>query len=171
MAKSSNTALIILAFFAIYVIWGSTYLLNKIAVTELPAYMLASIRFVSAGLLIFGICKILGISIKISAKQLKNSFIAGFLFLTFGNGVFVWGLKFVDSGFAALEVAAMPLIVLILMRVVDGKKIQPMSNSWDNRNLFVGESKADCSKRRNTTRNDHYIFLCFRLVCRKLICI
>ena len=127
MAKSSNTALIILAFFAIYVIWGSTYLLNKIAVTELPAYMLASIRFVSAGLLIFGICKVLGISIKISAKQLKNSFIAGFLFLTFGNGVFVWGLKFVDSGFAALEVAAMPLIVLILMRVVDGKKIQPMS--------------------------------------------
>ena len=127
MAKTSNTALIILAFFAIYVIWGSTYLLNKIAVTELPAYMLASIRFVSAGLLIFGICKIMGISIKVNAQQFKNSFIAGFLFLTFGNGVFVWGLKYVDSGFAALEVAAMPLIVLILMRVVDGKKIQPMS--------------------------------------------
>lgn len=127
MAKPSNTALIILAFIAIYVIWGSTYLMNKIAVTELPAYMLASIRFVTAGVLIFGICKAMRIPIKVSAAELKNSFIAGFLFLTFGNGVFVWGLKYVDSGFAALEVAAMPLIVLILMRVVDGKKIQPMS--------------------------------------------
>lgn len=127
MAKSSNTLLIILAFFAIYVIWGSTYLLNKIAVTELPAYMLAGIRFVTAGLLIFGICKIARISIKVTARQFINSCIAGFLFLTFGNGVFVWGLKYVDSGFAALEVAAMPLIVLLMMRVVDGKKIKAMS--------------------------------------------
>lgn len=127
MAKSSKTLLIVLAFIAIYVIWGSTYLMNKIAVTELPAYMLASIRFVTAGVLIFGICKMLKISIKVTKRQFRNSFIAGFLFLTFGNGVFVWGLKYVDSGFAALEVAAMPLIVLILMRVIDGKKIQPMS--------------------------------------------
>tara|TARA_R110000796_G_scaffold88850_6_gene191981 strand:- start:50970 stop:51914 length:945 start_codon:yes stop_codon:yes gene_type:complete len=127
MTKSSNTVLVILAFFAIYVIWGSTYLMNKIAVTELPAYMLASIRFICAGVLILGICKIMRISLKVTARQFKNSCIAGFLFLTFGNGVFVWGLKFVDSGFAALEVAAMPLMVLILMRVIDGKKIQPMS--------------------------------------------
>jgi drug/metabolite transporter (DMT)-like permease len=127
MPKPSNTILIILAFFAIYVIWGSTYLLNKIAVTELPAYMLAAIRFITAGLLIFGICKISGIAIKITARQFLNSFIAGFLFLTFGNGVFVWGLKYVDSGFAALEVAAMPLIVLVMMRIVDGKKIKVMS--------------------------------------------
>jgi len=127
MAKPTNTVLIVLAFFAIYVIWGSTYLLNKIAVTELPAYMLAGMRFTTAGLLIFGICKITNIPIKITARQFINSAIAGFLFLTFGNGVFVWGLKYVDSGFAALEVAAMPLIVLIMMRIVDGKKIQAMS--------------------------------------------
>ena len=37
MNKPQNKILIVLAFFAIYVIWGSTYLLNKIAVTELPA--------------------------------------------------------------------------------------------------------------------------------------
>ncbi|QWX85277.1 EamA family transporter [Cellulophaga sp. HaHaR_3_176] len=127
MAKSSQTLLIVFAFIAIYIIWGSTYLMNKIAVTELPAYMLASIRFVTAGLLIFGICKLMKIPIRVTKRQFRNSFIAGFLFLTFGNGVFVWGLKYVDSSFAALEVAAMPLIVLILMRVIDGKKIQAMS--------------------------------------------
>lgn len=127
MSKQNNTTLIILAFFSIYVIWGSTYLLNKIAVAELPPFMLASIRFVVAGILIFILCKFMGISIGISKKQLLNTTIAGFLFLTFGNGVVVWALKYVDSGFAALEISAQPLLVLLLMRILQGKKIQPMS--------------------------------------------
>ncbi len=127
MPKSQNSILIILAFFSIYVIWGSTYLLNKIAVNELPPFMLASIRFIVAGILIFIIAIIMGKSIAISWRQLKNTIIAGFLFLTFGNGVVVWALKFVDSGFAALEISAQPLIILLLMRVLQGKKIQMMS--------------------------------------------
>nr|WP_299068232.1 EamA family transporter [uncultured Allomuricauda sp.] len=127
MGKSSNSALVVLAFFAIYVIWGSTYLLNKIAVQELPPFMLASFRFTTAGLLIFILAKLLGIKISITKKQLWNTIIAGFLFLSFGNGVVVWALKYVDSGFAALEISAQPLIILLLMRILQGKRIQPMS--------------------------------------------
>ena len=127
MGKQNNTILVILAFFSIYVIWGSTYLLNKIAVTELPPFMLASIRFTTAGILIFIIAKIIGFSLKITLKQFVNTIVAGFLFLTFGNGVIVWALKYVDSGFAALEISAQPLVVLLLMRFFDGKKIKLMS--------------------------------------------
>ncbi|WP_339704525.1 EamA family transporter [uncultured Kriegella sp.] len=127
MGKPRNTTLIILAFFSIYVIWGSTYLLNKIAVTELPPFMLASVRFGIAGLLIFVLAKFMGIDISITKKQWINTTKAGFLFLAFGNGTVVWALKYVDSGFAALEVSAQPLVVLLLMRVLEGKKIQPMS--------------------------------------------
>jgi drug/metabolite transporter (DMT)-like permease len=39
----------------------------------------------------------------------------------------VWALKYVDSGFAALEISAQPLVVLLLMLILQGKKIQPMS--------------------------------------------
>jgi len=138
MSKSNNTTLIILAFFSIYVIWGSTYLLNKIAVAELPPFMLASVRFVVAGILILVLCKFIGISIGISKRQLLNSIIAGFLFLTFGNGVVVWALKYVDSGFAALEISAQPLLVLILMRIF------VCMLSWGYGSLFVG--KADLPK-------------------------
>ena len=127
MGKTPNTVLIILCFFSIYVIWGSTYLLNKIAVSELAPFMLAAIRFITAGLLIFVLCKFLGISLSITKKQLKNTIIVGFLFLTFGNGLVVWALRFVDSGFAALEISAQPLIVLLLLRVLQGKKIKTMS--------------------------------------------
>ncbi|MCW1953085.1 MAG: EamA family transporter [Flavobacteriia bacterium] len=124
---SKNPVLIFLAFIAIYVIWGSTYLLNKIAVTSLDPFMLGACRFVTSGLLIFIIAKFLGLSIAITKKQLLNAAIAGFFFLSFGNGVVVWALRYVDSSFAALEISSQPLVVLILMRVFQGKKISPMS--------------------------------------------
>ena len=127
MSQSKKTSLIILAFGAIYIIWGSTYLLNKIAVTELPPFMLASMRFTIAGLLIFSIAKLLGMPLKISFNQFKNCAIAGFLFLTVGNGGVVWALKFVDSGFAALVISAQPLVVLILMLILQGKAIKQTS--------------------------------------------
>ena len=127
MKQHSSKLLIVLAFFAIYVIWGSTYLFNKIAVTALPPFFLASIRFYTAGFLIMIIAKILKFKIGITRKQFLNTLIAGFLFLVYGNGVFVWALKYVDSGFAALLAATQPLFVLLLMRLIDRKPMQKKS--------------------------------------------
>lgn len=127
MPKSNSKVLIIVAFFSIYIIWGSTYLLNKIAVTELSPFFLASIRFSCASVLIFCIAKIMKMKIAITKKQFLNSILVGFLFLVYGNGVFVWALKYVDSGFAALLASTQPLFVLLLMRLMDNKKMQPKS--------------------------------------------
>ena len=127
MVQPKKSVLIILAFFAIYVIWGSTYMMNKVAVAELPPFKIATIRFVVAGLIIFGIAKMMKISLAITKKQLINTAIGGFFFLTFGNGVVVWALKYVDSGFAALEISAQPLVVLIMMRLLQGIKIEASS--------------------------------------------
>jgi drug/metabolite transporter (DMT)-like permease len=127
MSFPRKTILIILAFFAIYVIWGSTYLLNKIVVTEVSPLYLASMRFTVASVLIFIIAKAMKLKLAITSKQLKNNMIAGFLFLVYGNGVFVWALKYVDSGFAALLASIQPLMVLAMMRMIDGKKIQRSS--------------------------------------------
>lgn len=102
-------------------------MLNKVAVGELPPFFLASIRFTSAGLLIFIVSRVMGYSLSITKKQLINAFIVGVLFLSFGNGVIVWALKYVDSGFAALVISAQPLVVLLLMRLLQGKKIKTMS--------------------------------------------
>ena len=123
----NSKLLIIAAFFSIYIIWGSTYLFNKIAVTELSPLFLASIRFLVAGGLIMIIAKLLKLPIKISRNQLGNSAIAGFLFLVYGNGVFVWALKYVDTGFAALLASTQPLFVLFLLRLIDGKRLQQKS--------------------------------------------
>lgn len=123
----NSKVLIIASFFAIYVIWGSTYLFNKVAVTELSPLFLASVRFLTAGTLIIIIAKLLKASLTITKKQLLNTIIAGFLFLVYGNGVFVWALKYVDSGFAALLASTQPLFVLFLLRLIDRKPLQKKS--------------------------------------------
>lgn len=122
-----NKILLIIAFFSIYVFWGSTYLLNKIVVSELPPLMLSSIRFVIAGGLIFCIALVLKIPILISRKQFINSLIAAFFFLAYGNGTIVWALQYVDSGFASLEASTQPIVILILMRLFYGIKIKTKS--------------------------------------------
>ena len=45
----------------------------------------------------------------------------------YGNGVFVWALQYVDTGFAALLASTQPLFVLFLLRLIDGKKMQRKS--------------------------------------------
>lgn len=127
MENRSQTLLILASFFAIYVIWGSTYLLNKVAVAELPPFMLAGIRFTVASILIFIIAAFMKKDLRITPRQFLNTVIAGFLFLSFGNGVVVWALKYVDSNFAALEISAQPLIVLLMMWGFRGQRIKAMS--------------------------------------------
>jgi len=127
MTKLNTKILIPIAFFAIYVIWGSTYLMNKIAVQQLSPFFLASIRFFLSSLLILFISKLMKLNLKISKKELLNTILVGFMFLVFGNGVFVWSLKYIDSGFAALLASTQPLFVLLLMRLIDNKKIKSKS--------------------------------------------
>jgi len=127
MESRPQLPLIIAAFIAIYVIWGATYLFNKVAVAELAPFMLAAIRFITAGALIFGLAALMGKSLRITGRQLWNSTISGFLFLSFGNGVVVWALKFVDSNFAALIIAAQPLFVMLMMWLLQGQRLRPMS--------------------------------------------
>jgi drug/metabolite transporter (DMT)-like permease len=124
----------VLAFLSIYLIWGSTYLLNKIAVGQLEPFMLAGVRFLSASFLMFLIVKVSRKSIKVTLVQLKNAAIAGFLFLAIGNGVVVWALSYVDSGLAALTIASQPLIVLLLLWILENKRIKLFS--WVG--VFVG---------------------------------
>ena len=124
----------VLAFVSIYLIWGSTYLLNKIAVGQLEPFMLAGIRFLSASFLMFLIVKVSGKSLKVTLVQLKNAAIAGFLFLAIGNGVVVWALSYVDSGLAALTISSQPLIVLLLLWIIENKRIKLFS--WIG--VFIG---------------------------------
>ena len=127
MFYKTSKILIVIAFVAIYIIWGSTYLFNKIAVSELPPFFLASIRFFIAVVLMIGLAIFYKQKLYVSKNQLLNSVIASFLFMVYGNGVFVWALKYVDSGFGALLASTQPLFILFLLKLIERKPFQKKS--------------------------------------------
>ncbi len=111
--------LIIGAFAAIYIIWGSTYLANALAIKEIPPFFMAGIRFVVAGLLLYGFMAIQGKE-QPTLKQWRNGTLMGILFLSIGNGALVKALQYVDSGLAALIIAFDPLIIVLMMWLLVG---------------------------------------------------
>ncbi|MGH8385749.1 MAG: drug/metabolite exporter YedA [Pseudomonas sp.] len=104
---------LIAAFFALYVIWGSTYLVIRIGVESWPPLLLAGIRFVIAGTLMYAFLRWRGAPAPTWA-QWKAAGIIGVLLLAGGNGgVSVAEHMGVASGVAALAVATVPLFTLL----------------------------------------------------------
>ncbi|PNB72834.1 drug/metabolite exporter YedA [Pseudomonas sp. GW456-E7] len=104
---------LIAAFFALYVIWGSTYLVIRIGVEYWPPLLLAGIRFVIAGTLMYAFLRWRGAPAPTWA-QWKAAGVIGVLLLACGNGaVSVAEHTGVASGVAALAVATVPLFTLL----------------------------------------------------------
>ena len=104
---------LIAAFFALYVIWGSTYLVIRIGVEYWPPLMLGGIRFIIAGSLMYAFLRWRGVPAPTWA-QWKAAGIIGVLLLSFGNGaVTLAEHSGVTSGVAALAVATVPLFTLL----------------------------------------------------------
>ena len=104
--------LIILSFATVYIVWGSTYLANEYAIDYIPPWLMAGVRFTTAGLILMVISYCYNWE-KTNLAQWRNSFILGFLFMTFGIGITVWAQKYVDSGFTSLLITTSPLVVFV----------------------------------------------------------
>jgi drug/metabolite transporter (DMT)-like permease len=112
-AKPSRV-LIVLAFAAIYILWGSTYLAIRLAIETLPPFLMAATRFMTAGAILFAWAVFNGQKIRPLLTEWPRAFIIGGLLLLCGNGGVTWAEKYIASGLAALLVATEPLWVVIL---------------------------------------------------------
>lgn len=106
--------LIVLAFAAVYLIWGSTYLGIRYAIETLPPFLMAASRFLTAGLILFVWSAAQGESVRASLSQWPRALIIGALLLLCGNGGVTWAEKYIASGLAALLIATEPLLVVML---------------------------------------------------------
>lgn len=105
--------LLIGAFIALYLIWGSTYLAIRIGVESWPPLLMAGIRFVVAGALMYGFLRWRGAP-NPSWQEWKSAAAIGFLLLSCGNGGVTLAEDLgVASGVAALAVATVPLFALL----------------------------------------------------------
>ena len=105
---------IVLAFAAVYLLWGSTYLGIRLAIETLPPFLMAAARFTLAGAILFIWAKIKGERVPQSVTPWRRAFIVGGLLLLCGNGGVTWAEKYIPTGLAALLVATEPLWVVML---------------------------------------------------------
>lgn len=106
--SQSQIGMILVAFAAIYIIWGTTYLAMRVAVETIPPFAMAGTRFILAGLATFAFLKLRGVKTPTLA-QWKQSAIVGCFLMVGGNGLVSWAEQEIPSGVAALVVATMPL--------------------------------------------------------------
>jgi len=119
---NKSTLLIIGAFAAIYIIWGSTYLFAAFAMDQLPPFFMAGSRYGTAGVLLLILTFCIGKYQRVTWLQFKNAFFAGVLMLGIGGGFVFWGLQYLDSGFTALVISGQPLLVVFMMWGLQGKR-------------------------------------------------
>ncbi len=115
-ALADPRLLIPLSLFALYVIWGSTYLAIRYALESYPPFLLAGVRFLIAGVLLFGFLRLRGIAAP-NRRQWGNAAITGVLLLGFGNGMVCFAEQHVSSGIAAVAVASMPLFAALFSSI------------------------------------------------------
>ena len=105
----------------VYVVWGSTYLGIALAIETLPPLLMASVRFLVAGAILFALAG--GFRARPGRRAWLLAAITGALMLAGGNGGVVWAQQTVPSGIAALLIASVALWIALLDRVVFGQRL------------------------------------------------
>jgi drug/metabolite transporter (DMT)-like permease len=104
---------IVVAFAALYVIWGSTYLGIRFAIETIPPLLMAGARFFSAGVMMYAIAFAQGAR-RSSFAEWRTAFVIGACLLFCGNGGVTIAEQWVPSGLASLLVATVPIYIALL---------------------------------------------------------
>jgi drug/metabolite transporter (DMT)-like permease len=105
--------MVLIAFAAVYVLWGSTYFFIRIGIETIPPLVLAGIRHIAIGLVFYPLFRYQSKE-KPTPAQWRTTIITGLLLLLCGNGALSWAEMRVPSGIASLLVATVSLWMVIL---------------------------------------------------------
>lgn len=119
---------LILAFLAVYLIWGSTFLAILWAIDTIPPFTMAGIRFVVAGGILAGWAEWSGMP-RPTPSQIRDAVVVGALLLVGGNGAVVFAEQFVPSGLTALLIATVPFWMVLLDWLWTGAR-RPSTGAW-----------------------------------------
>ncbi len=101
-----------LAFAIIYFVWGSTFLAIRVGVREVPPFLLAAMRFLAAGLILYGWMIARG-ERSPGARQWMSAFLIAFLIFVLDYGLLFWAEQRVPSGIAAVMMATIPAFMAL----------------------------------------------------------
>jgi len=112
-AVKGSSGMVVLAFAAVYILWGSTYFFISVGIETIPPFLLAGLRHIIIGLLFYPVFRRLT-GEKPTLAQWRTTAITGLLLLLCGNGGVSWAETRVPSGIAALLVASVSLWMVIV---------------------------------------------------------
>jgi len=124
-----NRKVILLVAF-LSVVWGTTYIATKIAISSIPVYLMVGLRELAAGLLMLTVAFILESPSKIKLKRLLISSILGLGFFTGARGFMTLALDYIPSGTTALIYSLIPIYVIFLNFFTP--------NFYINRKIIIG---------------------------------
>lgn len=107
-----NRIALLLAFFAVYVVWGSTYLAIRYAVESIPPLVVAGVRHSLAGLSLFAWAYTRGY--RPTLREWRASLVLGTLYFAIGHGSLHWAETTVPSGMAALLISLEPIWIALM---------------------------------------------------------
>ena len=111
--KNASTAMVVLAFATVYIVWGSTYFFIQKALTGFPPFLIGVLRFIAAGLLMMAWCAIKGEKI-FDFPSIKTAAVTGLLLLFVGNGVVIWVEQTLPSAMVAIMISSSPIWFILL---------------------------------------------------------
>jgi drug/metabolite transporter (DMT)-like permease len=103
-----------IALAAICLIWGTTYLVLRIAVLHFPPLLFVTIRQIIAGGILMGFMMISGKTSWPDIAHIRRQAIAGFFMISLGNGLVAWAEVLIPSGVAAIICSLMPVMVILI---------------------------------------------------------
>jgi drug/metabolite transporter (DMT)-like permease len=115
--RSRHRLRIALAFAVIYLAWGGTFVAIRIAVEVVPPFLAAAIRFLVAGLLLYGFVRLRGAAAP-TRREWRSLGILGALVIFIDYSAYFWGERYVAAGTAAMIAGTIPLITGLLEMLV-----------------------------------------------------
>src|SRR5262252_8502549 len=123
--QPSESIQVALAFAAIYLVWGSTYLAIRYAVETIPPLVTAGIRHtIAGGVLLAWAC---ASGYRPRREHWLAGAVVGMFFFLIGHGTLHWAEQYVGSGLAALLIATEPMFILVLAWLMGQQKISRLS--------------------------------------------
>jgi drug/metabolite transporter (DMT)-like permease len=116
MPTKNQTFLIVVALFCTYFIWGSTYLAIRFGLESFPPFLMAGVRVLVAGVILYIVLRFLG-SKNPTWSEWKGATIIGLLLPALGNGTVCYVQQTVSSSVAALAIATAPIWMAIFASV------------------------------------------------------
>lgn len=167
------TTLVLAAFAAVYVLWGSTYLAMRVGIETIPPLMLAGLRHFTVGVLLYPLLR-WKTGVRPTATHWKTASLTGVLLLFVGNGGVCWAEQVVPSGITALLAAMVSLWLVIVDWLRPGghrpvpKVLLGLVLGFGGMALLVGPAHLGGSERVDLRGVAVLVVACFAWACGSL---